>query len=654
MEKSDTYLGLIVGKTRTNQFNFRVEDVKKIIKNQYVIAINKKDKTKVLAQILDIITTGGVTKAKCEVLGEIHDDKKLYPPQRPLPIGSSVYMPSTELLTEILYKAPLEERLLLGKILTHPEVVPVYFNPRDLSRHMVIVATTGGGKSYTISVIIEELLKISKNGKNPYAILVFDVHNEYGGLALPNSEETQVRGLEEFGLEPKGFEDQLLVFDWNWNPPKLSAEFDIQRLLFLYGIKEQRFAFILKELMGEKEKMDIEELLNIVDASDLHPSTRHALVTRIRALKESGLFDREHYLKPQDYLKPGKVTIFRLAETPMGDYGLRFIVADILRQIYDLVKERKFDFNIIAVVDEAHLFAPRAGKVDAVREVIERISREGRKYGYWLILATQAPRDLSLTVIANCSSILALKMQKRDIGDFSEIFGISQEISQSLIEMPPGKGYLRAPSLTLPLMISVRPRQSSDIKGGSPKFRDLEEKLKDIAEKTKETIKPQAEIITKTQIPEEKEKEVIKIKPPIEETKKKEHEKKEIVEKESKISKETKTRKKKIIAKRKFMESRLEYEKKILDSIIEEIRELGPGATELIKKLIEFEYIPISKALTFLNDRVLDTLLLLDIIKRQGSSIVLNLRKILTDRLGKKPSRKELETMLTYIKDRLR
>ena len=102
------------------------------------------------------------------------------------------------------------------------------------------------------------------------------------------------------------------------------------------------------------------------------------------------------------------------------------------------------------------------------------------------------------------------------------------------------------------------------------------------------------------------------------------------------------------------MESRLEYEKKILDSIIEEIRELGPGATELIKKLIEFEYIPISKALTFLNDRVLDTLLLLDIIKQQGSSIVLNLRKILTDRLGKKPSRKELETMLIYIKDRLR
>ncbi|MHA1616469.1 MAG: ATP-binding protein [Candidatus Njordarchaeales archaeon] len=652
-----TRIGIVTGKVTTSEFSFKIDDVEKTIKGQYVIAIDKQNKKKVvLAQIVDIIRTGQIAIAYCNILGEIRDSK-LTSCKRPIASGSIVYIPPSDLLSKMISRTPPDKGLLLGKILTHPEFVPIYYNIDDLARHFLITATTGGGKSYTIAVIIEELLRIMEKKKENTVIVVFDLHNEYGCLVFPNDNKDQIDKLSEFNLTPRGFEDRLLVFDWDYNPPHLSPFFTPDRLLFIYGVKEQKYALILKELMGERSQIKLEDLLNEVEASDLHPSTKQALITRIRALMESGLFSDE-YITPQKVLKPGFITIFRLANTPLGDFGIRFFVADVLKNIFEETKKRRYNFKIIIILDEAHFFAPRKGRIDPVREVISRIAREGRKYGVWLVLATQSPRDLSKEVIMNCNSLLALKLQREDAIELSRIFGIDSKLVDVFTTLAPGNGYLKAPSLTFPVFISIRPKMSSDLKSSPHLSKFIEERIKEIANKTRSILRQPAKVEPPQLPPVPSVKEEISppkpsIKPPKKEKKKivkpPEHKLPERIsmEKEEGVIERKKTHK---IPETK---ARISYEKDILYSIIEELRELGIASLQLLSELLRLKAIPLSLLLAKYDSGVIDSLKILGLAQERGSQLVLTLESFLENRFGRKLSRTEIERYVDFIIDHL-
>ena len=666
-------LGLVSGKATPKSFVFNIRDVQDIQRNQYVLAIDVNDNRKILAHIKNIIVSGSTAVAECEVLGEIIGDS-LRPPSRPITIGSMVIKPPSEVLAELLARVPKDTRLLVGRVFTQKDLVPVYFNPADFARHMVVVATTGGGKSYSISVFIEELLRLMERRKKDFAIVIFDVHNEYGGLALPNKDPRQIEKLRDYGFEPRGFEEHLMIFDWEANPIMLKDEFDPERLLFLYNVKELRYALILKEIIGEQGTLPLNDLLVKLEVSDLHHQTKQALITRIRALKESGLFSKD---APEfiDLIQPGKATIIRLANSPLGDYGVRFIVADVLRGLFNNAKQRKVDFNILVIVDEAHLFAPKKGKVDAVRDVIERVSREGRKYGIWLVLATQSPRDLSDTVIINCSSMLALKMLKKDIAEFSKIFDIPKEIAEILVDLPPGRGYLKAPSLTLPIMIEVRPRMSREVKGTVEEIREIEDKVKEIARRTRELLKDKlAPILPEVEIEEPEIKEAVETKPKVEEVASKaeaiEKEKKEELKQEKPVpvevkpvkkeaKEEAKKEKKKAKKRKKQVQQEIEeYEKLRIDtSVIEELVDdllfMGYGARELIRTLLREGRLTVNQTLTLVDERVLDSLLLMGIIEKRANFITLALDKYLKRILGNNLTVEDYKLYKNYLRKKL-
>src|SRR5215470_5005900 len=68
----------------------------------------------------------------------------------------------------------------IGSLLTRPaEAVPVVLDVKELvSTHLAIIASTGAGKSYLASVLIEELMR----PYNRAAVLIIDPHGEYGTL----------------------------------------------------------------------------------------------------------------------------------------------------------------------------------------------------------------------------------------------------------------------------------------------------------------------------------------------------------------------------------------------------------------------------------------------------------------------------------------
>ena len=68
----------------------------------------------------------------------------------------------------------------VGSLLTRADgAVPVVLDVKEMvSTHLAIIASTGAGKSYLASVIIEELMR----PYNRAAVLIIDPHGEYGTL----------------------------------------------------------------------------------------------------------------------------------------------------------------------------------------------------------------------------------------------------------------------------------------------------------------------------------------------------------------------------------------------------------------------------------------------------------------------------------------
>jgi len=66
------------------------------------------------------------------------------------------------------------------------------------------------------------------------------------------------------------------------------------------------------------------------------------------------------------------------------------------------------------ICDEAHLYLPTREDADAVEKQalwnFERIAKEGRKYGFGLVVISQRPSDVSRTILSPCNNFIALRL----------------------------------------------------------------------------------------------------------------------------------------------------------------------------------------------------------------------------------------------------
>lgn len=65
---------------------------------------------------------------------------------------------------------------------------------------------------------------------------------------------------------------------------------------------------------------------------------------------------------------------------------------------------------ILVVLEEAHRYVGPGSTANLAREVVNRIAREGRKYGVGLLMVTQRPSELPDTALAQCGTIIALRL----------------------------------------------------------------------------------------------------------------------------------------------------------------------------------------------------------------------------------------------------
>src|SRR3989440_8467718 len=126
------------------------------------------------------------------------------PPQS----GKQIFLADDEMLATILSRkrAGQNGSASIGSLLTRaPQAVPIVLSVKDMvSTHLAIIASTGAGKSYLASVIIEELMQ----PHNKACVLIIDPHGEYGTLdQIANAPQ-----FSEPGEGHTGYRAQIKVY----------------------------------------------------------------------------------------------------------------------------------------------------------------------------------------------------------------------------------------------------------------------------------------------------------------------------------------------------------------------------------------------------------------------------------------------------------
>jgi hypothetical protein len=154
-----------------------------------------------------------------------------------------------------------------------------------------------------------------------------------------------------------------------------------------------------------------------------------------------------------------------------NDETVEIISCVLSRMIFEKLKNstnrNKFPVNL--VLEEAHRYiSTDSGKVfgDA-NKIFERIAKEGRKYGMFLLVSSQRPSELSKTVLSQCSNFIVHRIQNPE--DLSHIRQITPHISETVLKrlpsIPTQHALIFGHSVNLPTTFRVNdanPKPKSD------------------------------------------------------------------------------------------------------------------------------------------------------------------------------------------------
>jgi uncharacterized protein len=113
---------------------------------------------------------------------------------------------------------------------------------------------------------------------------------------------------------------------------------------------------------------------------------------------------------------------------------------------------------VLIVLEEAHRYLGSGATSALAREVVNRISREGRKYGVGVILVTQRPSELPDTALAQCGTIIALRLTNQ--GDQGTVRAALPDAVAGLADALPslknGEALVSGEAVTLPSRALIR------------------------------------------------------------------------------------------------------------------------------------------------------------------------------------------------------
>jgi DNA helicase HerA-like ATPase len=306
-----------------------------------------------------------------------------------IPAGAEVFETLPEMTSAVLGfpDKDLPTTIVIGTAIGNEDITVSLDANKTLPRHILIVGSTGTGKSYLIGKITEELKRLGIRHVN------IDVHGELcdattqlGGQILVPGKNLSVRlsSLEE---------------------PEVLGMIPIQNQLHIDIVSR---AFLNLKKKGGYFDVDSfeDEALNVAHQFGSGKSTLSIISARVQTLNNISFlgsgFDWVKSLKE-------KGALVNVDCRNLGHWELRTVVGAIARELMFLRKRGAIEPLVISM-DEAHMFLPAGDSVTS-SQVLAELIRMGRHYGVGIIVSSQSPGDIDrrITKITNTRFVFAIE-----------------------------------------------------------------------------------------------------------------------------------------------------------------------------------------------------------------------------------------------------
>lgn len=356
--------------------------------------------------------------------------------------GAEVHLVSAWTLEKVFAEHGQSD-YMVGKLSAF-DSIDVFFNAANFfGRHVAVLGQTGSGKSWTVTSLIQSALRKMPNAH----IILMDLHGEYGDRKYGNVASSPfprnlVRCLDARELEiPYWLLSYSELVELFVNPADENASLQI--------------AFLRSTLISLKTEANAGKQFGHITVDSPVYFSLEDLITRFRDANElttdfgkkktatHGKFDQflvrmdsmfndaryNFMFKPQkrvststlvdlmrDFVGLGdpkaSITVLNLSAVPFD------VAPMVTAQIGRLAYEFNFwnpkcqEFPIFLVCEEAHEYIPRGDnpRYKEARRSLERIAKNGRKYGVGLCVISQRPHELSETVLAQCGTFVCLRI----------------------------------------------------------------------------------------------------------------------------------------------------------------------------------------------------------------------------------------------------
>ncbi|MGN6484983.1 MAG: ATP-binding protein [Thermomicrobiales bacterium] len=315
--------------------------------------------------------------------------------------------------------------MTIGSVSFPDGTMPAQIDPAGFNRHTFLCGQSGSGKTYSLGVVLEQLLL-----NTDLRMVILDPNADFvrlnevvgGDAADPAGTRyaDRVRDLLVYRTGPVRDDEHPLRIQFSSLPPD-----DQAKALQVDPLADREEFHTLRTLLrsfGDRP-YDLDDIRHA--ASETLTETARAVTLRIANL---GVGDWSVWAEP------GESSLADLLATPWRSVVLdvsrfarpieRSVVALAMLRSFWAQRERRNP--VLIVIDEAHNICPAVPE-DAIQkaatDLMTTIAGEGRKYGIYLLVSTQRPDKLHPNVLSQCDNLMLMRMNSQtDLDDLATIF----------------------------------------------------------------------------------------------------------------------------------------------------------------------------------------------------------------------------------------
>lgn len=370
--------------------------------------------------------------AQVDFLGEGDEEKltgKIYNFRRgvtryPVP-GSDVYAVTSADMKQV-YAADGRANVEIGTVFPTKDIRGSLYIDAMLGKHFALLGSTGTGKSTSAALILHKICDVAPEGH----IVMIDPHGEYSAAFKTNGALFDVNNLA-LPYWMMNFSEHCEVFVTSKGDEK-QIDCDILARCLLQARAKNRIAESVGKLTVDAPiPYLLSDLTNIIqnEMGKLDKASNSAPFLRLKGKIEEMKADPRYNFMFSGMLVGDTMSdfiskIFRLPAhgKPISIIDVSGVPSDITATVVAVLSRMVFDYAIwsrnepqrpiLLVCEEAHRYIPsdRVAGDSAVRTILERIAKEGRKYGVSLGLITQRPSDLAEGVLSQCGTIISMRL----------------------------------------------------------------------------------------------------------------------------------------------------------------------------------------------------------------------------------------------------